>query len=334
MSLPTTDDRRPASAPAKPVARGGHAPIGLRVLARAYLRLLKVPLTAMVLVTTAIGYLLAAPGEIRLLGLVWTILGTGLAAGGAGALNQLLEIRRDAKMQRTRHRPLPAGELSPVGVFVLALLSALAGLAILNELVNPLTALLGLANLVIYLLIYTPLKPRTSLHTLVGAICGALPPIMGCAGASGTLGREALFLGLILFLWQIPHALAFAWLHRADCARGGFRVLPVTDPSGRLTALLIILYSLALVPVGLVGVLAPSYAVAGYLFAAVSLALGLGLFLLAVLFGAAKTDRNARRLFLASIAYLPLLLLAMLANARPKSAVESGRGPLPVSVQR
>ena len=189
-----------------------------------------------------------------------------------------------------------------------------AGLGILNELVNPLTALLGLLNVLIYVLVYTPLKSRTSLCTLVGSVCGALPPVMGCTAAAGRLSLEAALLGGILFLWQVPHALSLVWLHRADYARAGYRMLPVVDPSGRLTSLTIILYWLALMPLGLA---ATFCGLAGCLFAAASLLMGMGLFLLALQFRAAKTERNARRMFWAGIAYLPLLLALLVAD-RPR----------------
>ena len=284
-----------------------------------YLELAKIRLTAMVLVTTAVGFILGSPGPVAYGRLLWTILGTGLAAAGASAMNQLLEIRRDARMRRTCGRPLPAGQVSPLAALVFALGASAAGVGILNELVNPLTALLGLANTVIYSLIYTPLKPRTSLCTLVGAICGALPPIMGWTGAAGSISLGAVLLGTILFLWQIPHFLALVWLYRDDYAQAGFRMLPLIDPRGHLTCLMIVLYSLALLPLGLAVTFA---GLAGYLFAAVSLLVGLGLFLLAVQLRRAKTPRNARRVFLASLVYLPLLMLFLVLDGHPRPAAE------------
>ena len=284
------------------------------MLCKCYLELAKIRLTAMVLVTTLVGYLVAAPRPLDWLGLVLTILGTGLAAVGANTFNQLLEVERDAKMVRTRGRPLPAGRISRLHAFLFALLATAAGLGILNELVNPLTALFGLANVLIYTLVYTPLKPRTSLNTLVGAVCGALPPIMGCTGAANSLSWQAVLLGTILFLWQIPHFLALVWLFRTDYANAGYRMLPVIDPSGRLTCLQIILYLLALLPLGLVALF---WGVAGYLFAAMSLLLGLAWFLLGLQLSVAKTQQNARRVFLASLVYLPVLLLFLVADHQP-----------------
>jgi protoheme IX farnesyltransferase len=285
-----------------------------------YLELAKIRLTAMVLITTAVGFILGSPGSAAYGRLFWTILGTGLAAAGASTLNQLLEIRRDALMQRTRSRPLPAGQVTTLQAFVFALGTSAAGVGILNELVNPLTALLGLANIVIYALIYTPLKPRTSLCTLVGAVCGALPPIMGWTGAGNSNWLGAALLGTILFLWQIPHFLSLVWVCRDDYAKAGFRMLPLIDPHGHLTCLMIVLYSLALLPLGLAVTFA---GLAGYLFGAVSLLLGLGLFLLAVRLRRAKTPRNARRVFLGSLAYLPLLMFFLVLDGHPGRSTDS-----------
>ena len=240
-------------------------------------------------------------------------MGTGLAAAGAAALNEILEIRQDTVMLRTRRRPLPAGDVSTLHALAFALATSFAGCGILNELVNPLTAFLGLANIVIYAAIYTPLKTRTSLSTLVGAVCGALPPLMGWTGAANSLGLGGVLLGLILFLWQIPHFLALVWMLRDDYARAGFRMLPLIDPQGHLTCLMIVLYSLALLPMGLVLMVA---GVAGFPFAAASLVLGLGLLRLALELRRLKTPRNARRVFFASLVYLPLLMLALVIDVR------------------
>jgi protoheme IX farnesyltransferase len=285
------------------------------MLLKSYLELSKIRLTGMVLITAAVGFVLGSPGPLDFARLGWTILGTGLAAAGASAFNQLLEIRRDAVMRRTRGRPLPSGQISALHGLLFAMVASLAGVGVLNELVNPLTAFLGLANIVIYAMIYTPLKPRTSLSTLVGAVCGALPPIMGWTAASGEIGLGAVLLGMILFLWQIPHFLALAWMLRDDYAKAGFRMLPLIDPLGHLTCLMIVLYSLALLPMGLAVTVTGQ---AGYLFGAASLALGLGFFLLALKLRRIKTARNARRVFLASLVYLPLLMLFLVLDRQPR----------------
>ena len=286
-----------------------------------YLELSKIRLTAMVLITAAVGFVLGSPGPLDYARLAWTILGTGLAGAGASALNQLLEIRRDAMMRRTRGRPLPTGQISPLHATLFAVATSLAGVAILNELVNPLTAFLGLANIVIYAMIYTPLKPRTSLCTLVGAVCGALPPIMGWTAACGEIGLGGVLLGMILFLWQIPHFLALAWMLRDDYAKAGFRMLPLIDPLGHLTCLMIVLYSLALLPLGLAVTFS---GMAGYPFAAASLALGLAFFLLTLKLRRMKTARNARRVFLASLVYLPLLMLLLVLDRQPRLSLDTG----------
>jgi protoheme IX farnesyltransferase len=285
------------------------------MLLKSYLELSKIRLTAMVLITAAVGFVLGSAGPLDFARLAWTILGTGLAAAGASAFNQLLEIRRDAEMQRTRGRPLPSGQISALHALLFAVVTSLAGVALLNEQVNPLTAMLGLANVVIYAMVYTPLKPRTSLCTLVGAVCGALPPIMGWTAACGEIGLGGLLLGMILFLWQIPHFLALAWMLRDDYAKAGFRMLPLIDPLGHLTCLMIVLYSLALLPMGLAVTVTGQ---AGYLFGAASLALGLGFFLLALKLRRMKTARNARRVFLASLVYLPLLMLFLVLDRQPR----------------
>ncbi len=293
------------------------------MILKPYLELAKIRLNAMVLVTTAVGFVLGTPGPLdqaAFVRLFWTILGTGLAGAGASALNQLLEIRRDAQMQRTCRRPLPAGQISAQHALLFAMLTSLAGVGVLNELVNPLTALLGLANIVIYALIYTPLKTRTSLCTLVGAVCGALPPMMGWTAARGQFGSGAVLLGAILFLWQIPHFLALAWMLRDDYAKAGFRMLPLIDPQGHLTCLMIVLYSLALLPMGLAITFS---GMAGYFFAAASLLLGMGMLLLSLALRRMKTPRNARRVFLASLVYLPLLMACMVLDGRPREGMSS-----------
>jgi heme o synthase len=297
------------------------------MVCRHYLQLAKVRLTALILLTTAVGYVLgsiAQEASASFSGVALALLGTGLAAAGASALNQLMEIGRDAKMRRTCNRPLPAGRIARPHAFLFAMLATAAGLGTLNEWVNPLTSLLGLLDVLIYVLVYTPLKSRTSLCTLIGSICGALPPVMGWAAATGSLSPGAALLGCILFLWQVPHTLSLVWLHREDYAAAGYRMLPVVDPSGRLTCLTIVLYWLALMPLGVAATL---LGLAGYLFAVASLLLGLAMFLLALQFRAAKTQRNARRLFWASIAYLPLLFLSLVAD-RPSEGVKKwGQAP-------
>ena len=239
---------------------------------------------------------------------MFTVLGTGLAAIGAGTFNQLLEVDRDARMERTRRRPLPLGTISSIDAFLFAVVVTALGLSVLYTSVNPLTAFLGLANVVIYTLIYTLLKPKTPFSTLVGAVCGAMPPVMGGTGAAGQITLEPLLLGAILFVWQVPHFLSLAWLYRTDYANAGYRVLPVIDPGGQLTCLTIIAFCLMLAPLGLA---ARSCGIVDNFFGVLAVAIGLGLLALALRLYADKTRRNARRLFLATLAYLPLMLLLM-----------------------
>jgi protoheme IX farnesyltransferase len=209
---------------------------------------------------------------------------------------------------------------------VFALVAAAGGVTILNECVNPLTAALGLANLLVYVGIYTPLKPRTSLGTLVGAICGAVPPVMGWTAAGRGLSLGAGLLAALLLLWQVPHFLSLVWLYRDDYLRAGYRMLPVVDPTGRLTCLAIVLHSLALLPLGLAMML---FGMAGSLFGAASLALGLGFFLGALRLHLFRTRERARSVFLASLIYLPLMLAVLVADRRTAPSVVIGDGAKP-----
>lgn len=287
------------------------------MICKQYLELAKIRLTMMVLATTVVGYGLASAAPIHWTRLLTTVLGTALAAIGAAAFNQLLEIDRDARMERTRRRPLPTGAISPMHAFVFAMVATAAGLGLLYATVNRLTALLGLANVVIYTLIYTPLKPKTSLSTLVGAVCGALPPLMGGAGAVGHITPVALVLGATLFIWQVPHFLSLGWLYRTDYASAGYRILPVIDSHGRLTCLAIIAFSLLLLPVGLAARLCGMVDdVFGLLFATI----GLWLAALALRLRADKTRGNARRVFLATLVSLPLMMLLLSVGTLPLTA--------------
>ena len=277
----------------------------------AYVALTKPRITLMVLITMGTGFILGARGHTNLAALALALIGTGLVSSSASALNQLSERARDRLMRRTAQRPLPTGRLSPAeaGVFGTAL--GLAGLAVLALGANLLSAGVALATLLLYVFVYTPLKAHTTLNTAIGAVPGALPPVIGWAAATGRLGAEAWALFLIVFLWQFPHFLAIAWIYREDYARGGHKMLPSIDPTGRITARQSSFYALALVPVGLlptvVGMAGPYY------FAG---ALLMGLFYLAcsVRFWADVSDRTARRLLRASFLYLPAILALLLLN--------------------
>jgi protoheme IX farnesyltransferase len=277
-----------------------------------YWELSKARLSGLVVLTAAAGYLMAlrpgAGGAGSRTALAGVLLGVALAACGANALNQVMEVERDALMHRTRRRPLPAHRIGRGEALAWGLGASGAGVLLLATLTNGLTAALGLVNILIYLLIYTPLKPRSPANTLVGAVVGAIPPVMGWTAATGALGTGAYMLAAILFIWQVPHFLALAWLNRADYAAGGFRMLPSVDPSGRISGALVLVHSLALLPVTLALALArltDGFYVIG--------ALGLGLWLvwLALRLARRCDAENARRLFLASVIYLPLLLALM-----------------------
>lgn len=273
--------------------------------------LTKVRLNAMVLLTTAVGYAVGSPGPLEWGRLGWTCAGTACAAASASLFNQLFERRRDALMLRTRGRPLPAQQVSPALVFGAGLVTGYAGAALLGLTVGLLPAALAAINIVLYALLYTPLKPRTTFNTLVGAVCGAIPPVIGWTAATGQIDPGAWLLGGLLFVWQIPHFLALAWMYRDDYARGGHAMLPVRDEGGEITAQAVLLGTLPLIPLGLSATL---LGLAGIWSAAVSLCAGLAFLWLAIGFYRARDDRSARRVFLASILYLPIVLGTMTAD--------------------
>jgi protoheme IX farnesyltransferase len=280
----------------------------------AYISLTKPRLVLLVLITVAVGFFLGGAGGVHqgsFATLLATLLGTALVAGGAGALNQWLERARDAQMRRTASRALPSGRLAPseaafFGSFLVGL-----GTAVLLAGANSLAAAVAFVTFVLYVFVYTPLKPRTTLNTVVGAVPGALPPLIGWAAASGRLGLEAWSLFLIVFLWQFPHFLAIAWIHRDDYQRAGFRMLTGDDARGTRTSRQAVSYALALIPVGL---LPAAIGLAGPLYFAG--ALGLGVLYLgdAVRFWLEVTDRGARRLLMTSFLYLPAILLLLVLN--------------------
>jgi protoheme IX farnesyltransferase len=290
-----------------------------------YLELAKARLATLVVLTTIVGYVLAARGAFDLVELTWTVLGTTLTAFGANILNQWIEADRDLRMERTRNRPLPAGRVSRRTALTWGLLSALAGLAVLDVTTNRLTAALSLFVILLYVLVYTPLKTRTPLNTAVGAVCGAVPPMMGWAAATGTLELGAWILGGILFIWQVPHFLALAWIYRDDYARGGFRMMPAADPDGSMTGRAAFIHALALLPV--TGALAASGA-SGVTYLVASQVVGLAFAGLGWAFARQRGLLTARRLFLASIVYLPVLLGLMVTDMDDRIARIAGfRGP-------
>jgi heme o synthase len=270
--------------------------------------LTKARLTCLVLVTTLVGFYQGGRGATDW-GLLWhTLFGTALVAAASSALNQLLEIQWDAKMRRTSGRPLPAGKLHPDEVLIFAFVSAVAGLAYLLWMVNFLAALVAALTLASYLFVYTPLKRYSTLNTVVGAIPGALPPVLGWVAANGKFTVESGLLFAILFLWQMPHFLAIAWRCREDYARAGFKMLPLFDPTGVVTGRQAFLYAAALLPVSL---WPTGLRMTGVLYFWVALFLGLVFLVMAADFWRMRDDLRARRLFWTSILYLPLLLGTM-----------------------
>jgi protoheme IX farnesyltransferase len=295
--------------------------MNIRVRIRSYLELAKARLTSLVLLTTLVGYLLPGRGDHGAAHLVGTLLGTALAAGGANALNQWLEVEQDALMERTRGRPLPSGRLTRRHALLWGLGAATAGVALLLVLVGRLPAALAASVIVLYTLVYTPLKRRSTLCTLVGAICGAIPPMIGWSAATGGLESGAWLLAATLFVWQMPHFFALAWIYRHDYARAGYRMLPVVDPAGRATFPSLLLFSLALLPLGLTVFLT---GLAGPIYAAGSLLAGLFWSWFGFQLYREHSDRRARKVFLGSLLYLPLVLGLMVADRGPLAGTSSG----------
>jgi len=280
----------------------------------AFVALTKPRIALTVLMTVATGFILGARGGSLPSTFILTLLGTGLVAAGASALNQWLERSRDSRMRRTARRPLPSGRVRPAEAAAFGVGLGAVGVVMLAVGANPTAAAVALLTLLLYVFVYTPIKPLTTFNTAVGAVPGALPPVIGWAAATGRLGVEAWSLFLILFLWQFPHFLAIAWVHREDYARGGHLMLPAVDPTGALTGRQAVTHALALVPVGL---LPAVIGLAGPWYFAGSLALGLFYLAAAVRFWLDVSDRNARRLMVASFLYLPAVLALLLLNPLP-----------------
>jgi protoheme IX farnesyltransferase len=291
--------------------RSATAVVPARSRANDFVALTKPRLNLLVVASTGAGFYLGSGAQVDLGALLHVIAGTALVAGGSAAFNQVMERRVDALMERTRHRPVAGGRLMPRETLAFAAVLSILGLAWLVAATNVLAAAVAALTLVTYVLLYTPLKLKTSFATVVGAVPGALPPMIGWAAATGTISREAWILFAIVFCWQMPHFLAIAWLCRDDYGRAGFPMLPVVEPDGRSTAYQVALYASALVPVSL----APSLVgLAGPTYFLVALVLGLGFLFVSLRFAARRTRRDARQLFLASIAYLPLVWIAMIAD--------------------
>jgi protoheme IX farnesyltransferase len=276
-----------------------------------FLALTKPRLNLLVLMTTLAAVYLAAPTGVPFALLAHTLVGTALVAGGAAALNQVWERTTDRLMPRTAVRPIPVGRLTTGEGVVFGMLLSGIGIAELAIAVNAISAVVAAATLLSYVLVYTPLKARTSLATLVGAVPGALPPVIGWSAVTGDITLPAFVLFGIVFFWQMPHFLAIAWMYRDEYARAGIPLLPVLEPDGRRTGQQALLYAAALWPVSLLPV---ASGLAEIPYAIVATTLGLGFIWLAAMFARHRSLYNARGLFLFSITYLPLLLGALVVD--------------------
>ncbi len=274
-----------------------------------YIALTKPRVTWLILMSTGVGYFFGARGTWHFFTVLHTIIGTGLIASGTAALNQWYEREADGKMKRTQNRPLPAGRLAPARALGFAIVISVVGFVELWLGANALTALLGLFTLASYLFIYTPLKQHSRHSTTIGAIPGAMPPLIGYAAASGTLTWEAWTLFAILLFWQFPHFYAIAWMYREDYARAGIRMLPVVEPDGSSTARQILLYSLALIPISLL----PKFlSMTGNIYLIGAIAGGIFFVYASLRVNLKRTRQCARGVLLTSVIYLPLLYSLML----------------------
>jgi len=274
-----------------------------------YWTLTKPEINFLVVVSTLVGFYLGARGPLHWLLLGHTLLGTLLVASGTATLNQFWERDLDARMRRTSRRPLPAGRVSPSSAFWFGVLLSVAGGFYLLVAVNVLASALAVLTLVTYLALYTPLKRKTPLCTVVGAFPGAMPPLIGWAAACGSVNLEALVLYAIVFLWQFPHFLSIAWMYREDYARAGYRMLPTEDHEGRSMARQIVLCSVALIPVSLIPFFLGQ---TGLIYLCGALMLGAGFLNYGARLAVSRSNALARRLLVASIIYLPLIFGLMM----------------------
>ncbi len=273
-----------------------------------YLELGKARLSSLVLITTLAGYLAAPRDGFDPVHMVVTLVGTALAAVGANGLNQVIERDRDALMERTRERPLPSGRMGVVHALASSAITALVGCGILLLWSGTLPAVLALFTVVLYAGVYTPLKVRSNLNTLVGSVVGAIPPMIGWSAVTGGMETGGWLLALLLFVWQVPHFLSLAWLYREDYRRGGYRMVSLDDPAGDATFRLMMIYSWVLLPLGLVMALA---GLGGTVFAAGSVVLGAAWLWQGIRCYRDRSHANTRRVFLGSVMYLPLFLILL-----------------------
>ncbi|MGE3317259.1 MAG: heme o synthase [Planctomycetaceae bacterium] len=276
-----------------------------------YLELTKPRIAILALVTVTVGYLLSSAGEWQLEPLLHALAGISLVAAGSSALNQFIERHIDARMHRTAQRPLPSGRLQPAEALWFGIGTGVVGTVYLAVAVNVLTAVLAASTLALYVLAYTPLKQLTSLSTAIGAIPGALPPVLGWTAAGGSLDAGAFSLFAILFLWQFPHFLAICWLYREEYANAGLRMLPAVNPRPRVTGYLAVVYALALIPASF---LPTRVVLAGDAYLLIAAVLGLAYLASAIRFCRNETRSSARGLLWTSLVYLPVLLMSLTWN--------------------
>ena len=273
-----------------------------------YYELVKPRISVMVLVTVSIGYFLASKSVISITGLIHALIGIALVAVASNTLNQWLERDTDSLMKRTENRPLPSGRLTPTEVLLFGLFSGVVGLFYLFLYVNIPTTLMALVTMILYVGIYTPLKRRSSICTMIGAIPGALPPVLGWLAAGGTLNLEVLVLFGILFMWQFPHFLAIAWIYRDQYEDARLKMLPEIAKKEGMTGWIATIYASVLIPVTL---LASQFSIAGHFYTVVALILGLAYLYSSIRFMQNEKRETARQLLLVSLVYLPLLLAVM-----------------------
>jgi protoheme IX farnesyltransferase len=277
-----------------------------------YVELTKPRIAVLVLATVASGALIASRGSIEAWVVLHAVVGTALVAAGSSVWNQLAERTIDARMHRTEFRPLPAGRVAPAEAATLAAALSISGLAYLTATVGGPAVWLAAASLVLYSFIYTPMKRYTTLNTIVGAIPGALPPVIGWAAATGRVDSSAWILFWIIFFWQFPHFFAIAWLYRADYERGGLRMLPTSELGRRLTGPVMLGFCAALIPVTL---LPSKMGMAGPVYFWGALVLGIQFLCFTASFVRRRTDEGARMLLWASLAYLPAVFALLLVDA-------------------
>ena len=285
--------------------------IGIKEKLAAFLELTKPRIAFMLVLTSVAGFYLGSKGSFDFVLLLNSVVGITLLAFGVATLNQFIERRTDALMERTMNRPLPSGKVSPAEALVFGLILTVSAEIYLAYLVNGLTATLGLIVIVGYVLLYTPLKTKTSASTAIGAIPGALPPLMGWTSSANEITLGAWILFAMLFLWQFPHFLAIAWMYKEQYAKAGIKMLPVVEPSGKITARQIVIFTIMLLPVSL----APYFfGVAGMIYLIGASVLGIYFLYASIKTARAKTVEQARKLLFVSVIYLPLIFALMVFN--------------------